>query len=111
MGTTAGTSTGTPLGIVQLKLEGPTRYSGGRKPSVRAWLVEVERWMRLMRYPLADWVDIVATWLDGAASTWIERELQRARRQRRAAWTTWEAFTDAMARAFEPATVVEEARQ
>ena len=28
----------------------------------------------------ADRVDIVATRLDGAASTWIERELQRARR-------------------------------
>ena len=34
MGTTAGTSTGAPLGIGQLKLEGPVRYSGGRKPSV-----------------------------------------------------------------------------
>ena len=111
MGTTVGTSAGTPLGIGQLKLEAPVRYFGGQKPSVRAWLVEVERWMRLMRYPLADWVDIVATRLDGAASTWIERELQRARRQRRAAWTTWEAFTDAMVRAFEPAMVVEEARQ
>ena len=53
----------------------------------------------------------MATRLDGAASTWIERELQRARRQHHATWTTWEAFTDAMARAFEPATVVEEARQ
>ena len=110
-GATAGTSTGTPLGIGQLKLEGLARYSGGCKPSVRAWLVEVERWMRLMRYPPTDWVDIVATRLDGAASTWIERELQRARQQHRAAWTTWDAFTDAMIRAFEPATVVEEARQ
>ena len=110
MGTTAGTSAGAPLGIGQLKLEGPARCFGGRKPSVRAWLVEVERWMCLMRYPPADWVDIVATRLNGAASTWIERELQRARQQRRAAWITWEAFTDAMARAFEPATVVEEAR-
>ena len=80
MGTTAGTSAGTPLGISQLKLEGPARYSGGRKPSVRALLVEVERWMCLMRYPPADWVDIVVTRLDGAASTWIERKLQRARR-------------------------------
>ena len=26
-------------------------------------------------------------------------------------WTMWEAFTGAMARAFEPAMVVEEARQ
>ena len=83
MGTTAGTSTGAPFGIGELKVEGPARYSSGRKPSVRAWLVEVERWMHLMRYPLADWVDIVATWLDGAASTWIERELQRARQQHR----------------------------
>ena len=67
--------------------------------------------MRLMRYPSADWVDIVATRIDGAVSTWIERELKRARWQHRAAWATWEAFTDAMARAFEPVTVVEEARQ
>ena len=52
--TTAGTSTGAPLGIGQLKLEGPTRYSSGQKPSVRACLIEVERWMRLMRYPPAD---------------------------------------------------------
>ena len=43
MGTTTGTSAGAPLGIGQLKLEGPARYSNGRKPSVRAWLVEVER--------------------------------------------------------------------
>ena len=88
MGTIAGTSTGAPLGIGQLKLERPARYSGGRKPSVRAWLVEVERWMRLMRYFPADWVDIVATRLDGATSTWIEQELQRTRRQHRAMWTT-----------------------
>ena len=111
MGTTARTSTGAPLGIGQLKLEGPVRYSGGRKSSVRAWLVEVEQWMRLMRYPPTDWVDIVVTRLDEATSMWIERELQRARQQHRATWTTWEAFTDAMARAFEPATVVEEAHQ
>ena len=67
--------------------------------------------MRLMLYPPVDWIDIVATWLDGAASMWIERELQRAQRQHCAAWTTWEAFTDAMAKAFEPMIVVEEARQ
>ena len=69
MGTTAGTSVGAPLGIGQLKLEGLARYFGDQKPSVQAWLVEVERWMHLMRYPPADWVDIVATRLDGAAST------------------------------------------
>ena len=64
-----------------------------------------------MHYPPADWGDIVATWLDGAMSMWIERKLQRTRLQHRAAWTTWEAFTDAMARTLELATVVEEARQ
>ena len=53
----------------------------------------------------------MATQLDGAASKWIERELQRAWWQHRASWTIWEAFTDAMARAFELATVMEEARQ
>ena len=43
MGTTAGTSSGAPLGIDQFKLEGAKRYSGGRKPGVQAWLVEVEQ--------------------------------------------------------------------
>ena len=67
--------------------------------------------MRLMRYPSTDWVDIVATRLEGAASSWMEKELQVARRQHRAAWATWGEFTAAMMRAFEPATVVEEAHQ
>ena len=72
----AGTSTGaTTIGIGQLKLEGPARYSGGRRPNVRSWLVDVEKWMRLMRYPTTDWIDIVATQLDGAASSWMEKEL------------------------------------
>ena len=69
MGTIAGTSSGAPLSVSQLKLEGLVWYSGGRKPSVRAWLVEVERWMRFMCYAQADWVDFLATWLDGVAST------------------------------------------
>ena len=54
MGTTARTSSCAPLAIGQLKLEGPTTYSNGWKPSVRAWLVKVERWMHLIRYSLAD---------------------------------------------------------
>ena len=54
MGTIVGTSASVPLGIGQLKLEGPARHSSGQKPDVRAWLVEVERWMHLMRYPPAD---------------------------------------------------------
>ena len=75
---TVGTSSGAPLGIRQLKLERLARRFGDRKPSVRALLVEVERWMHLMCYYPVDWVDIVVTQLDGATSTWIERELQRA---------------------------------
>ena len=75
MGTTGGTSAGVPLGVGLLKLDGLARYSSGRKPSVRACLIEVEQWIRLMCYPPADWVDIMATQIDGAASTWIDREL------------------------------------
>ena len=41
----------------------------------------------------------------------MEKELQNARRQHRAAWATWDVFTAAMIQDFEPATVVEEARQ
>ena len=53
----------------------------------------------------------MATRLDGATSSWMEKELQNARRQHRAAWATWDVFTATMIQAFEPATVVEEARQ
>ena len=56
----AGASSGTTIGIGQLKFEGPSRYSDGRKPNVRFWLVN-ERWMCLMRYPPIDWIDIVVT--------------------------------------------------
>ena len=41
----------------------------------------------------------------------MEKELHNAHRQRRVAWATWEGFTTTMMRAFEPAMVVEEARQ
>ena len=61
MGTTVETSLGEPLSIGQLKLEGLVRYFSGWKPSVRAWLVEVEWWIHLMSYPPADEVDIVVT--------------------------------------------------
>ena len=39
---TMGTSTIMPLDIGQLKLEGLERYFGGKKPSVQAWLVNLE---------------------------------------------------------------------
>ena len=57
-GAAAEKSLGAPLGIGQLKLKEPMRYYGSQKPTVRAWLVEVELWMRLMLYPLTEWVNI-----------------------------------------------------
>ena len=66
--------TARPQTIGTLCLEAPARYSGGTRPGVRAWLREVSRWMRLMDYPQAKWIDIVTTRTEGAASSWLSHE-------------------------------------
>ena len=53
----------------QVKIEAPPRYSGKRQPSVHAWLTQMERYMRLMRYSPSDWLDIVAMRVEGASSS------------------------------------------
>ena len=90
--TTSLHSAGVSVYMGQLRLDAPVRFSGTRKQNVRSWLVEMERWMRLMRYPEPDWIDILATRLDGTASTWFEKENQRIRSRQRNQWGPWEHF-------------------
>ena len=52
---------------VNEKLDPPPRFNGGKQPGVRAWLQSVERWLRLQHFRVEEWVDIVATRLEGAA--------------------------------------------
>ena len=95
----------------QVKIEAPPRYSGKRQPSVRVWLTQMERYMRLMRYSPSDWLDIVAMRVEGAASSWVNAVLQDVAAGRRAAFLTWRQFTQAMIHRFEPVTETKEARK
>ena len=42
---------GGSVGVGQMKLDAPPRYGGGRRPSVRVWLSQMECYMRLIKYP------------------------------------------------------------
>ena len=96
--------TARPQTVGALRLEAPARYAGGAKPGVRAWLREVSRWMRLMDYPQAKWIDIVATRTEGAAASWLSHEQIAMERGTRAPWAGWADFSQEMIRAFEPTT-------
>ena len=98
-------------GVGVMRLEAPPRYGGGQKPGVRAWLREVHRWMRLMRYAERDYIDIVATRTVDAAASWLTHEQLAIERGVRAPWRNWEEFREEMTRAFEPTTDETLARQ
>ena len=53
----------------QMKIEAPPRYSGKRQLGVYMWLTQMERYMKLMKYSPSDWLDIVATRVEGSASS------------------------------------------
>ena len=98
-------------GVGQMKLDTPPRYSSGRRPGVRVWLSQMERYMRLMRYPTTDWLDIVAMRVDGAASSWMNAQLAMIERGQMVRYENWDDFRAAMIAAFEPVTENEEARK
>ena len=60
-----------PQSVGALCLEAPPRYQGGTRPGVRMFLWEVHRWMGLMDFPRAKWIDIVVTRTEGAAQSWL----------------------------------------
>ena len=98
-------------GVGQMKLEAPPRYSGKKQPSVRTWLSQMERYMRLMKYAPTDWLDVVAMRVDGAASSWVNAVLQEVADGRRQAFRTWGQFKVAMVHRFESITETEDARR
>ena len=95
----------------QVKIEAPPRYAGKRQPSVRVWLTQMERYMRLMKYSPFDWLDIVAMRVEGVASSWVNAVLQDMAAGRRAAFLTWRQFTQAMIHQFEHVMEMEEAQK
>ena len=81
-----------PHAVGALRLEAPARYAGGAKPGVRTWLREVSRWMWLMVYPQAKWINIVATRTEGTASSWLSHEQITMERGTRTPWAGWAIF-------------------
>ena len=84
------------VGVGQMKLEAPPRYSGKRQPGARVWLTQMERYMRLMRYAPTNWLDVVAMRVEGAASSWVNAVLRDISEGRRLVFHTWAQFRDAM---------------
>ena len=62
-------------GVGQIKMETPPQCSGKRHPGVRVWLTQMEQYMRLMCYAPTDWLDIVATRVEGVVSNWVNATL------------------------------------
>ena len=52
--------------------------------------------MKLMRYALADWLDVVAMWVGGATSSWVNAVLQDVATGHGLVFHTWAQFKDAM---------------
>ena len=67
--------------------------------------------MKLMRYAPTDWLDVVAMWVEGTASSWMNAVLQDISAGRRPVFRTWAQFKEAMVQQFEPVTEVEEVRK
>ena len=99
------------VGVGQMKLDAPPRYGGGRRPGVRVWLSQMERYMRLMKYPRSDWLDVVAMRVEGAASSWMNASLASIKRGQRVRFLDWDDFSASMIAAFEPVTELEEAQK
>ena len=110
-GPSPGGSVPQTAGVGQMKLEAPPRYSGKKQPSVRTWLNQMERYMRLMKYNPTDWLDVVAMRVDGAASSWVNAVLQEVADGRRQEFRTWGHFKVAMIHRFESITETEDARR
>ena len=64
-----------------------------------------------MRYSESDYIDVVATRMDGAATSWLNHEQLAIEAGRRQPWRTWDAFCRELVKAFEPLTDEAVARQ
>ena len=59
-----------------LKLEMLEKYIGSRIPAVSSWLIKIEWYFKLMKYPTDISADGVATRVTDAAQAWLDKELQ-----------------------------------
>ena len=99
------------LGVGQLKLEAPPRYKGSRFPGVRRFLTDVERWMRLMRYPRAVYVDIIATRCEDGPQLWINNSQRDISAGLWSDWADYTEFREDFIRTLEPMTDAKLAHQ
>ena len=99
------------LRVGQLKMDMPPVFTASRQQNVRGWLTKMERYFRLMRYPVDTWIEVVATRLTEAAEAWFNGESQRIETGARRDWRSWAQFRQEMTTAFEPMTETETARR
>ena len=69
----------------------------------------MECYMKLMRYAPPNWLDVVAMWVESAASSWVNAVLQDVVAGRKPVFHIWAQFRDAMVQRFEPVIEVQEA--
>ena len=84
---------------------------GSRIPSVLGWLIKMERYFKLMKYPTDIWVDVISTRVTDAAQAWLDKELQDLQLGRRNPWASWAEFRHEIEQAFTPLSEVEHARR
>ena len=67
--------------------------------------------MKLMRYTPTNWLDVMAMWVEGAVSSWVNAVLQDVAAGHRLVFRTWTQFRDTMAQQFKLVMEVEEAQK
>ena len=56
----------------------------------------MKRYMKLMRYALIDWLDVVAMRVEGATSSWVNTALQDVTKGCRSVFCMWAQFKEVM---------------
>ena len=69
----------------------------------------MERYMKLMGYAPTNWLDVVAMWVEGVVSSWVNAVLQDVAVGHQLMFRTWAQFRDVMVQRFDSVMEVEEA--
>ena len=59
-----------------LKMKILEKYTSSRVLAIAGWLTKMERYFRLMKYPVDIWVDVIATRITNSTQAWLDKELQ-----------------------------------
>ena len=73
-------------------MEMPENLIGSHIPGIAGWLTKMERYFRLMKYPINIWVDVITTCIIDAAQAWLDKALQDVQLGRCNPWTSWAEF-------------------